>query len=52
MSFGANKQKVTTAVAVQEAGNSAQQDLYVVFRAAQPGVAYRPLLKAIRFLPK
>jgi hypothetical protein len=35
MSFGANKQKVTTAVSLQEAGNGAQQDLYVLFRSGQ-----------------
>jgi glucose/arabinose dehydrogenase/cytochrome c551/c552 len=52
MSFGANKQKVTTAVSLQEASNGAQHDLYVLFRSSNSGAAYRPLLKTLRFVPR
>lgn len=52
ITFGANKQKVTTAILVQ--GNTAGtlEDIYIVCKALQPDIAARPLLKVMRFVPE
>jgi cytochrome c len=49
MAFSAGKQKVTTAVPIQN--STGMQDLYIVCRSVQSGTN-RPLLKWIRFMPQ
>lgn len=50
VSFGANQQKVTTAIPVQAPAGGKLMDVFIVFKA-DGSVKTPPLLKTVRFKP-